>query len=40
MQADKLKKVRAEKALTDVVQCPHVLNEEPAKRLKDLFIVA
>ena len=39
MQADKLMNIRAKKALRDVVQCPHVLYEEMAKRLKDSFIV-
>lgn len=40
MQANKLKNVRAGKALIDVFKHPHVLDKEPAKWLKDLFIVA
>lgn len=31
--------ISAKKALRDVVQCPRVLDEEMAKRLKDSFIV-
>lgn len=34
-----IKECRAGKALTDVVQCPPVLDKETAQKLKDLFTV-
>lgn len=40
MQAGKLKNARAGEAFIDVVQHPLVLDEEPAKRLKSLLIIA
>lgn len=40
MQAGKLKNARAGEAFIDVVQHPLVLDEEPAKKLKNLLIIA